>query len=132
MSPILLKTIQCKHCGLIFHVCRSCFRGQAYCCDFCRHEARKKNHREAQRRYQQTEEGRETRRNAERMRRIKKGEKTVADQSSTPESSCDNVQPKWFGGGHRCHFCGRRGVVVKDFPRQGYGRKSESGMEAFP
>jgi len=132
MSYNLLKRIECKRCGLIFHVCRSCFRGQAYCSGLCRDKARKEKRREAQRRYQQTEKGRETRRNAERRRRIKKSEKTVADQGSTSEYSRDNVPSKWLSTELRCHFCGTWGVVVQDFPRRGYGKKPESGLEAFP
>jgi len=132
MSHILLKKIQCKRCGLIFYVCRSCFRGQVYCSKLCRNEMRKEKHLEAQHLYQQTEKGRETRRNAERRRRIKKSEKTVADQGSTSEYSRDNVPSKWLSTELRCHFCGTWGVVVQDFPRRGYGKKPESGLEAFP
>ena len=123
MDTVLLKEIQCKHCGSIFYVCRSCWHGQVYCGDRCRGVAQHEAQREAQRRYRQTEKGREAHRQAERRRRIKKNEKTVDDEGSTPQLPRDNVHSKLPGKEIRCHFCGSYGVVVKDFPRRGYGGK---------
>ena len=123
MSFTLLKKIQCRRCGLIFYLCRSCWRGHAYCSDPCRQAARKENRRAAQRRYRQTEKGREAHRQGERRRRMKKSKKTVDDRGTTLESSRDNVPIKSSGAEIRCHFCGSYGVVVKDFPRRGYGGK---------
>ena len=72
---------------MVFPVCRSCFRGQVYCSDQCREQARTEQRRQAQRRYRKTEKGRKAHRNAERRRRIKKSKKTMDDQGSTPLSS---------------------------------------------
>lgn len=123
MSLTLIKKNQCRRCGLIFYLCRSCWRGQAYCGDPCRLAARGEKHREAQHRYRQTEKGREAHRKAERRRRMKKSKKTVDDQGSTVHACDDSVPSNRSGKEIRCHFCGSYGVVVKDFPRRGYGGK---------
>jgi hypothetical protein len=78
-------------------------------------------HREAQRRYRQSLRGREAHRQAERRRRMgkmKKNQKTVDDATSTPRL------PRIIFCAHRrgrCRFCGCAGVIVKAFPRRGYG-----------
>ena len=121
MNHVFLKQIQCKHCGRLFYVCWSCWRGQRYCGDGCREAAMREAHREAQRRYRQTDRGRETHRQAERRRRMKK---TVDDRGSTPRGACDNADPPWLGKGVKCCFCGVSGPVVRDFPRRGYGART--------
>ncbi len=50
-------SVFCRHCQRGFCVCRCCWRGQAYCCNACRLSAGRASHREAQRRYRQTEKG---------------------------------------------------------------------------
>jgi len=52
---------------------------------------------------------------------MKKNEKTVDDEGSTPKGACDKGDPSWPGKEIRCHFCGLPGVVVAQFPRRGYG-----------
>jgi hypothetical protein len=54
---------------------------------------------------------------------MKKNEKTVDDEGSTPQLPCDNVHSNLPGQEVRCLFCGSYGVVVKRFPRRGYGKK---------
>lgn len=105
-------------------MCQSCWRGQVYCGDRCREAAQHEAHRKAQRRYRQTENGREAHRQAERKRRLKKNKKTVDDEGSTPQLPCGNVSLNLPGKKVRCHFCGSCGVIVKHFPRRGYGKKS--------
>jgi hypothetical protein len=39
-------------CGIIFYICRSCDRGQCYCSEYCRHQARLAQRRKANREYQ--------------------------------------------------------------------------------
>jgi ribosomal protein L35 len=92
---------------------------------------RRKNHREAQRRYRQTEKGKKAHREAENRRRhglSQKNPKNMDDPSST-------VLPTWVmtpikavkrrlfttGEAVRCHFCGSEGLLVVQFPRRGYG-----------
>jgi len=128
MDVSLLKKIQCKRCGLIFYMCRRCWRGHAYCGDPCRLAARLENHRAAQRLYRQTAKGREAHNQGERRRRgrkSKRNENTVDDRGSTSQISHDNVPTKLPDGEIRCLFCGSYGVVVKDFPRQSYGGKKK-------
>lgn len=54
---------------------------------------------------------------------MKKNEKTVDDEGSTPQLPCDNVHSNLADQEVRCLFCGSYGVVVKRFPRRGYGKK---------
>ena len=56
---MLLISITCRWCDFSFFLCRSCWRGHAYCCDACRTAGKLQNRREAQRRYRQTEKGKE-------------------------------------------------------------------------
>lgn len=130
MDVPLLKKIQCKRCGLIFYMCRSCWRGHVYCSDPCRVAARLEKQRAAQRKYRQTDKGRKAHIKGERKRREKKNRKsknTMDDTGSKPQSTHDNVPTKLPGGEIRCHFCGSYGVVVNDFPRQDYcGKKATS------
>jgi len=95
--------------------------------------AGKASHREAQRRYRQTEQGRRAHQKAENRRRHPENpshQKNMDDASSTPwvcrfkvatgrEKGTTNV---FFGQGY-CHFCGRPGVIVSRFPRKGYGKR---------
>ena len=121
MDIVLLIKIRCKRCGSIFYVCRSCFRGQVYCGDRCRKASQDVAHNKAQRLYRQTEKGREAHREGERRRRIKKNEKNMDDEGTTPPLACDNMDSNLPGKEIKCHFCGAYGVVVKHFPRRAYG-----------
>lgn len=131
MEIILLKTVSCRWCGKIFHICRSCWRGQAYCCDSCRHHSQREAHRLSQQRYRQTVKGREAHRQAEKRRRMQGSEKTVADTSSTRAIVHDTLPQDHPFILPCCHFCGRNGVVVEYFPRRGYGRRN-SGAKLKP
>lgn len=130
-GSILLKEVRCRHCGELFYVCRRCWRGQVYCGDTCRKIHQEASHREAQRRYQRTERGKETRRQAARRRRMKKSKKTVADDTATPPKVCDREPSKRSGDRPRCLFCGASGIVVDRFPRRAYGGKVFSDEIGF-
>lgn len=54
---------------------------------------------------------------------MKKSEKTVDDASSTPTKSHATLVFIGHFLVEQCHFCGCVGVLVKKFPRRGYGRK---------
>lgn len=62
-------TVVCRECGTGFGICRSCWRGQVYCSRACREAGKRRLHRQAQRRYRQTEKGKAAHREAERRRR---------------------------------------------------------------
>ena len=131
MSILLLRQIRCSWCDFVFYVCWCCWRGQAYCGDECRIAGKRKNHREAQRRYRQTSKGKKAHREAENRRRhglSKKNQKNMDDASSTvlPAWGMGLLLSVWnrifhVGKTPHCHFCGRSGEIVDKFPRRGYG-----------
>ena len=130
MSHPLLR-ICCRWCDFIFFVCRSCWRGQAYCCDQCRLAGKRHSHRKAQRRYRQSPKGKKAHRQAENRRRHRlsqKIEKNMDDASSTGITCwcIGQLRHAWSRIFHsqkapRCHFCGSFGRVVDEFARRGYG-----------
>ncbi len=123
MEIILLKEIRCKRCDSIFYVCHSCWRGQAYCCRLCRKKAQLESHRKSQEKYRQTEKGKIAHRRQEKKRRLKNSQKTVDDDTSTPPKSNGNLCVTPSFSHPCCCFCGRKGLIVDQFPRRGYGRR---------
>lgn len=119
-SAVLLILIKCKTCHLLFHLCRSCFRGHAYCSDQCRSISKKKAHRKAQSRYRTSDKGREANSIAAKRRRTKNKQESVADQGSIPPSKNDKLPPSSLLKKITCLFCGISGKVVTRFPRRGY------------
>ena len=128
---MLLLSIQCRWCTFYFYICRSCFRGQAYCSPQCRHAGYLRNKRKAQRKYRQTKKGKRNHCEAENRRRHGLSvirEKNMDDTAST-------VLPVWCIAlllwiqnrilgpkpAPRCQFCGASGRIVPAFPRRGYG-----------
>lgn len=95
----------------------------------------RRNHREAERRYRQTDKGKKAHREGENRRRhrlIMEGEKKMDDASSIPSFLwCMGLIVftrlvvmhcrAWFDKTGRCYFCGSLGKVVEVFPRRGYG-----------
>ena len=121
----LLLEIRCRWCGVSFCICRRCWRGQGYCSEACRSSGRRQVHREAQRRYRQTQKGKKAHRHAENRRRheLSQGnEKKMDDPSSRGLAlSAKEIPVAAHDGGkgvRRCHFCGREGRVVDRFPRR--------------
>jgi hypothetical protein len=66
VNPLVLYLLVCRACDVPFALCRSCYHGQVYCGDECRHRGWLENHRVANKRDQQSPEGR--RDHAERQR----------------------------------------------------------------
>jgi hypothetical protein len=126
MVVVLLKRIECKRCLFELFICRSCWRGQAYCSQACRQAAQKESHCIAQQKYRQTEKGKEAHRQQEKRRRLRNSKKTVDDASSTPGLAHDNVCANLLFTTPCCSFCGKTGQVIDHFPRQGYGRRYEN------
>ncbi len=142
MIPFLIK-ISCRWCTLKFSICRSCWRGQAYCPGNCRIAGKRKAHRKAQRRYRKTLKGIKTHRQAENRRRIRlknknyeRDEKKLGDATSTPIFKKGNIRSSsksfysWFfklnyelvtGAISQCLFCGKPGKIIPVFPRRKYG-----------
>jgi hypothetical protein len=53
-------TFSCAECGQELSICKSCWRGQKYCGEFCRIKARRKQRCEIQKRYSSTDRGLES------------------------------------------------------------------------
>lgn len=64
--------IFCACCGVVFGVCKACYKGHKYCCGECRKAGCRHAHRKAQATYRRTDKGRKQHRQAEAMRRRKK------------------------------------------------------------
>jgi hypothetical protein len=82
----LLWAIDCQECGARFHLCRRCFRGQRYCSDPCRRQARRRQCRAAQERYLSKRQGRLRRAAAMAAYRGRVG---VGDRSAEPGAESD-------------------------------------------
>ena len=122
----------------MFYLCRRCDRGQHYCSPRCREKSRRRQRREANRRYEQSLglEGRLDHRQRQREYR-QRLKARVTDQSSLRASPCVNLRvhptpepaeatpapdlgpsparetsPGWVV----CQICGRRGRWVNPFP----------------
>lgn len=124
MEIVLLIRIDCRRCAQIFHVCRSCWRGQAYCCLECRLSAQREAHRKAQRKYRQTSKGKQTHRLQEKNRRLRQSKKTMDDATTNPNMIHDNILSKPVYTGSCCHFCGKTGHIVDFFPWREYAGRT--------
>ncbi len=106
----------------MFAVCVGCFRGQCYCGAGCREEARRQQHSEANRRYQQTPEGRANHRRRQREYRERLRAR-VTDQATGGEVAVSSslspcVQEAGDGANildrlSVCIVCGRAGVLME-------------------
>ena len=97
-KEVVLYQRVCRYepCGKVFHICRSCFQGQAYCSDVCKHINRRKQCRESNRKHQESEEGRLDHNQRQQdlyQRKLEArsgvNEKNLTDQSIYPD--CDGV-----------------------------------------
>jgi hypothetical protein len=88
MEPLI--ELRCGDCGVLFHLCTRCYRGQRYCDDGCRRPARRRQRRDANRRHRNSPEGRLDARDRKRRQRdlARARIASVTDQGSpTPGSS---------------------------------------------
>ena len=87
----LFRTYQCGRCKEVVFVCRTCDRGNRYCSEECRGAARAASLRNAARRYQRTESGRQ--KNAERQRRWRQRqmEKRLKPSATSVDSLADPI-----------------------------------------
>ena len=137
-GPLVFRQRVCHWpaCGTIFYLCRRCDRGQRYCNPHCRQKALRLQRRQANRRHQQTPEGREDHRDRQRDYRQRQRAR-VTDKSSQPPAPSASLtervviaalsappapnfgrvsgrppQRSWVV----CQICGRRGRWVDPFP----------------
>jgi hypothetical protein len=135
-TEVVLRQRVCRAsgCGQVFWICRHCDRGQHYCSHFCREQTRRQQHRLANRRHQQSPEGRQDHRDRQREYRRLHRSARVTDLSSQMLSSGGRIPLRCalpLGNPHtkgndalqrhngllRCVLCGRRGRFVEPFPR---------------
>jgi len=108
-------------CGALFFICRACYRGQRYCSEPCRQLTRRQQRREANRRHQQSPEGRLDHADRQRdyrrrvaLRVTDQGSATAPDSGSICQP--DPIQPRSGPPAHRricCIVCGRRGRFIQ-------------------
>jgi hypothetical protein len=115
-NQVLLIELECKYCRLKFNICRKCYCGHVYCSSSCRREAQLKAHRKAQSRYRTSNKGREAHCHNEKMRRMGKTKKTMADESTNPPLLRVILYPIVQNTKPRCSFCGVYGKIVGVFP----------------
>ena len=113
-------------CGVLFFICRPCYRGQRYCSGPCRQTARREQRRAANRRHQQSAEGRLDHRDRQRAYRQRRACR-VTDQGSGPEFDSGSIAPPDPSGRTArrlarrrvcCIVCGRRGRLIEMFQRR--------------
>ena len=115
-SEVLLIELECNHCQRRFNICRKCYRGHLYCSSSCRREAHIMAHRKAQSRYRTSDKGREAHCHNEKMRRMGKIKKTMADESTNIPPLRVILYPIAQKSNPRCSFCGVYGKIVDVFP----------------
>jgi len=127
-------------CRAIFFLCSHCDRGQRYCSLVCRRQARLRQHRSANSRYQQSPEGRLDHRDRQQQYRERRCRARVTDQGSilsagSASSQCGVVEAASLdaqkpaatvvfprGPENRpgvrlcCRVCGRVGRFIDQFP----------------
>ena len=116
------------HLRHVFWICRHCDRGHCYCSPSCRYQGYRQKQRLANRRHQQSPEGRLDHRDRQRALRRRRSitQKNVTDQSSLSSvashkmslavafrwpSGSESPSPSFSGWLH-CIVCGRRGQFV--------------------
>jgi len=123
-------------CGMVFYICRCCDRGQRYCSSHCRQKARREQRRQANRRHQDSDDGRLDHRDRQKAYRRRHPKKSVTDHTSVPTPYCATINsekvliakqgsiscfvPSPTGNYSRagqvvCRFCGRTGIFINPF-----------------
>jgi hypothetical protein len=116
--PFYQRRCHAQGCAAVFFICRSCYRGQRYCSEPCRQLARRQQRRAANRRHQQSPEGRLDHADRQREYRLRVAGR-VTDQGSATEagsgsiSQLDPIQPRPTPGRVCCVVCGRRGRFIE-------------------
>lgn len=127
MAEALLIKITCRWCGQSFFVCRSCWRGQAYCAEACKVFGYRRNRQQRQRRYRNTSKGRKTHRENENKRRQRKKQKNPPPGKKMGDATSNLLPPliscpqKFYSDTPCCRFCGKTGLIAARFPRRRYG-----------
>jgi hypothetical protein len=116
-------------CRAVFYLCRHCDRGQRYCSSPCRQQSRRQQCQVANRRHQQSPEGRLDHRDRQCQYRKRLAETRVTDQGSAPLAACASMaeprsgtrieppplRPPGDSGWVQCQICGRWGRWINPF-----------------
>jgi hypothetical protein len=111
-GPLRPRRCRGHDCHVVFMVCGPCDRGQRYCSQPCRAGARQRQRREANRRYQKTEAGRETHRCRQRAYWERQAGVRVTDQACrtiTPPPSTESSRRPG------CAICGCQSRWIDPF-----------------
>ena len=82
-------------CGVMFYICHSCYRGQVYCGERCRRRMRRNQMRIANRKHQDSPEGRLDHRDRQRVYRAKCRLRRVTDHTSALRPRSVNIKEPW-------------------------------------
>jgi hypothetical protein len=125
--PVSSRLYHCCLCHARVIICSRCDRGQRYCADDCRHEARSASRKRAVVKYQSSRKGRFN--NAARQQCFRqRQQQKVTHQGSTPQYLHDLLKtrltalkkaqkPSLADDSCQCHFCG---VLCDPFLRQDF------------
>ena len=109
-------------CGAMFYICGSCYRGQVYCGDECRRRMRRQQMRRANRKHQDSPEGRLDHRDRQRVYRKKCRLRRVTDHTSAGRTRSGNIEepltetgirPSVAGGFHDRPRFGRPRTAIR-------------------
>ena len=142
-AEVELRRLFCRGsgCGVMFYICRSCYRGQVYCGDECRRRMRRQQKRRANRKHQDSPEGRLDHRDRQRAYRERCRLRRVTDHTSAGRARSGKIKKPLTETGIStpsaeladdrsrfgrlqaairpvCIVCGRRGVKKIDQERQ--------------
>ena len=94
---VVLRRLFCRGsgCGAMFYICGSCYRGQVYCRDGCRHRMRREQRRRANRRYQQDPEVRGDHCQRQRDYRERCRLRSVTDHTSAGRNRTGKIGEPW-------------------------------------
>lgn len=91
---VILRLRVCLHCLVLFFICRSCDRGQRYCSAACSASALREQRRQANRRHQQTEAGRQDHRDRQRIYRKRCAQRRWASCGVMVQAPGLNLDPE--------------------------------------
>ena len=92
-EPLRQRFCREPDCGLVFWICRHCYRGHKYCSGRCRRKARRQQTRAANRKHQKSPEGRDDHRDRNRAYRARRRRQRVTYHTSPAPSDSDSIDP---------------------------------------
>jgi hypothetical protein len=119
---IVFRERFCGGCDRAFYICCHCDRGHRYCSDGCRQNVRRQQCRQANRKHQQSPEGKLDHRDRQRVYRDRRIQVRVTDQSSLPNLVLTTSPPlpiRWLRTIEIrhvvCIICGRSGPWMSTY-----------------